>query len=110
IAAPPSVFPAENSSPSDDQLNGAPPERPRKSVDIQSIALTGLFVLAIFYTMYFMRGILLPLVLRQPIQNVAKASGEIEKLATADSQAAKPVVEVKQHPIINLLYVRGPEL
>ena len=180
IAAPPSVFPAENSSPSDDQLNGAPPLRPRKSADIRSIALTGLFVLAIFYTMYFMRGILLPLVLalllsyllrpivralarlhvpaavgaaavllgfvaviacaisaltapavswlqmapysmqtmqskllplRQPIQSVAKASGEIEKLATADSQAAaKPVVEVKQHPITNLLYVRGPEL
>ena len=179
IAAPLTVFPAENSSPSDDQLNGAPPERPRKSPDVRSIALTGLFVLAIFYTMYFMRGILLPLVLalllsyllrpivralarlhvpaavgaaavllgfvaviacaisaltapavswlqmapysmqtlqskllplRQPIQNMARASGEIEKLATADSQAAKPVVELKQHPITNLLYVRGPEL
>lgn len=185
-AAPPSVFPAETSSPSDDQLNGAPPSRRRKSassrraLDLRSIALTGLFVLAIFYTMYFMRGILLPLVLalllsyllrpivralvrvhvpagvgaavvllgfvavigcaisaltapavgwlqmapysmqtlqskllplRQPIQNVAKASGEIEKLATTDSQApAKPVVELKQHPITNLLYVRGPEL
>jgi predicted PurR-regulated permease PerM len=31
--------------------------------DIRSIALTGLFVLALFYTMYFMRSILLPLVL-----------------------------------------------
>jgi predicted PurR-regulated permease PerM len=31
--------------------------------DIKSVALTGLFVLAVFYTMYFMRAMLLPLVL-----------------------------------------------
>jgi len=31
--------------------------------DIRSFALTGLFVLAVFYTMYFMRSILLPIVL-----------------------------------------------
>jgi predicted PurR-regulated permease PerM len=31
--------------------------------DVRSIALTGLFVLALFYTMYFMRSILLPLIL-----------------------------------------------
>src|SRR6266478_9957874 len=30
---------------------------------IRSIALTGLFILALFYTMYFMRSILLPIVL-----------------------------------------------
>jgi len=35
----------------------------RRPFDIKSIALTGLFVLAIFYTMYFMRAMLLPLVL-----------------------------------------------
>jgi predicted PurR-regulated permease PerM len=35
----------------------------RGPFDIKSIALTGLFVLAIFYTMYFMRAMLLPLVL-----------------------------------------------
>src|SRR5690349_18848737 len=35
----------------------------RRPFDIRSIALTGLFVLAIFYTIYFMRSILLPLVL-----------------------------------------------
>src|SRR5512132_3996900 len=35
-------------------------ERP---FDIRSIALTGLFILAVFYTIYFMRSILLPLVL-----------------------------------------------
>src|SRR5205085_323016 len=35
----------------------------RGPFDIKSVALTGLFVLAIFYTMYFMRAILLPLVL-----------------------------------------------
>ena len=31
--------------------------------DIRSVSLTGLFVLAVFYTMYFTRGILLPMVL-----------------------------------------------
>src|SRR5207247_330043 len=35
----------------------------RKPFDVRSIALTGLFVLAIFYTMYFMRSLLLPIVL-----------------------------------------------
>src|SRR5215831_15239235 len=35
----------------------------RRPFDIRSLALTGLFVLAIFYTIYFMRSILLPLVL-----------------------------------------------
>src|SRR6266567_9143445 len=35
----------------------------RKPLDVRSIALTGLFVLAIFYTMYFMRSVLLPIVL-----------------------------------------------
>ena len=35
----------------------------RGPFDIKSIALTGLFVLAVFYTMYFMRAMLLPLVL-----------------------------------------------
>ena len=35
----------------------------RRPFDIKSLALTGLFVLAIFYTMYFMRAVLLPLVL-----------------------------------------------
>jgi predicted PurR-regulated permease PerM len=35
----------------------------RGPFDIKSVALTGLFVLAVFYTMYFMRALLLPLVL-----------------------------------------------
>src|SRR5947207_4227407 len=35
----------------------------RKPFDVRSIALTGLFVLAIFYTTYFMRSVLLPIVL-----------------------------------------------
>src|SRR4030081_582189 len=38
-------------------------DRLRRPSDIKSVALTGLFVLAVFYTMYFMRAILLPLVL-----------------------------------------------
>jgi predicted PurR-regulated permease PerM len=39
------------------------PDLLRGPFDIKSVALTGLFVLAVFYTMYFMRAILLPLVL-----------------------------------------------
>jgi predicted PurR-regulated permease PerM len=35
----------------------------QKPFDISSIALTGLFILAVFYTIYFMRSILLPIVL-----------------------------------------------
>src|SRR5215469_4322310 len=35
----------------------------QKPFDIRSIALSGLFVLAVFYTIYFMRSILLPIVL-----------------------------------------------
>ena len=35
----------------------------RRPADIKSVTLTGLFVLAVFYTMYFMRAMLLPLVL-----------------------------------------------
>jgi predicted PurR-regulated permease PerM len=35
----------------------------RGPFDVKSVALTGLFVLAVFYTMYFMRAMLLPLVL-----------------------------------------------
>jgi predicted PurR-regulated permease PerM len=39
------------------------PDLLRGPFDIKSVALTGLFVLAVFYTMYFMRALLLPLVL-----------------------------------------------
>ena len=186
IATPEPILADTPSSADDNESNGAPPSPGlresssiRRTFDVRAIALTGLLVLAIFYTMYFMRGILLPLVLalllsyllrpivrafarihirpafgaaivliglvtvigyaisflaapaaswlekapysvqtiqskllplRQPIQNVAKASSEIEKLATPNAQQAKPVVEVKQHPITDLVYVRGPEL
>jgi predicted PurR-regulated permease PerM len=151
----------------------------RRPFDVRSIALTGLFILAIFYTMYFMRSLLLPLVLalllsyllrpivragarfhippplsaaiillsffgiigygisflaapaagwlekapyslqqfqsklvplRAPMQNVAKASGEIEKITTPDAQQAKPAVEVKRHPISDAVFLRTPEL
>src|SRR5437762_7287990 len=34
-----------------------------KAFDVRSISLTGLFILALFYTMYFMRSVLLPIVL-----------------------------------------------
>src|SRR5438874_12285518 len=35
----------------------------QKPFDVRSISLTGLFILAMFYTMYFIRSILLPIVL-----------------------------------------------
>jgi predicted PurR-regulated permease PerM len=35
----------------------------QRPFDVRSIALTGLFILAVFYTIYFMRSILLPIVL-----------------------------------------------
>ena len=48
--------------------------------------------------------------LKQPIQNVAKASGEIQKLATPDNAPAKTTVEVKPNPISDILFVQTPEL
>lgn len=149
-----------------------------KKFDIRSVALTGLFILAIFYTMYFMRAILLPLVLavllsyllrpivralnrikiippiaagiilitligvigysasylatpvagwlekapysmrtlqrkllplKQPMEKVAQASGEIEKLATPENGQTKAAVEVKRHPITDALLGRTPD-
>jgi len=35
----------------------------QRPFDVRSIALTGLFILAVFYTMYFMRSFLLPVIL-----------------------------------------------
>lgn len=147
--------------------------------DIRSIALTGLFILALFYTMYFARAVLLPLVLalllsyllrplvrglgriyvrpplgaaiillgavgtlgygvsflaapaagwlqkapyslqqlqrklmpiRRPIERVAQASGEMEKITTPGEAQPKNVVEVKQHSVTSVLFTRTPEL
>lgn len=152
--------------------------RLRKRRDVRSIALNGLFLLAIFYTIYFMRSLLLPIILAvllsyllrpivrafvrihlpapfasalillavlavigsgisylaapaagwlakapysfhqvqakllplsQPMEKVAQASGEIEKLATPGPGAVKQTVEVQRHPITDLLIVRTPE-
>jgi len=146
--------------------------------DVRSFALTGLFVLATFYTMYFMRSVLLPIVLalllsyllrpvvrflgrvkvpaplsaavillsllgavgwgisilatpaagwlekapyslhqlqqklvplQKPMQQVAQASGEVEKLTAPSDPHAKLAVEVKQHPLTDALYLRTPE-
>jgi predicted PurR-regulated permease PerM len=143
---------------------------------IRSIALTGLFILAIFYTIYFMRSILLPIVLalllsyllrpivrglarlkiplpvgaafilvellalvsygisalatpavewlqkapaglaelqykllpvKKSVAQVTQASGEIEKLAIADAETK--TMEVKRHPITEMLFMRTPE-
>src|ERR1700730_8585904 len=147
----------------------------QKPFDVRSISLTGLFILALFYTMYFMPSILLPIVLalllsyllrpivralarakipsqlgaalilialfiwigygvsalaapvaswlapsglqglqrkfmpmKKSMTQVAQATGEIEKLATPDS-ATKTAVEVKRHPITEMLYMGTPE-
>jgi len=151
----------------------------RRPADIKSVALTGLFVLAAFYTMYFMRAMLLPLVLalllsyllvplvrllarihirplfgsaiilagviagivygvtllsepaagwiekapyslhelrqkllplKKPIEKVAQASGEIDKLTTADDGQAKPqTVVVKRSALTEMFLTQGPE-
>ncbi len=39
------------------------PDLLQRPFDVRSVALTGLFVLALFYTMYFLRPVLLPVVL-----------------------------------------------
>jgi predicted PurR-regulated permease PerM len=148
-------------------------ERP---FDIRSIALSGLFILAVFYTIYFMRSILLPVVLalllsyllrpivrglarlkvplavgsallligffgllgygistlatptagwlakapagftelqqkllpvRKSVAQVTQATGEIEKLTSTNAEAK--AIEVKRHPIAEMLFLRTPE-
>ena len=46
--------------------------------------------------------------MKRSMAEVAKASGEIEKLATPDS-SSKLAVEVKRRPITETLYLRTPE-
>jgi len=157
-----------------------PAPRPgRRPTDMKSVALTGLFVLATFYTMYFMRTMLLPLVLalllsyllvplvrglayikirplfgaaivlialisgivysvsllsepatgwiekapyslqqlkqkllplKKPIEKVAQASGEIDKLTTTEEEKAKPqAVVVKRSALAVAFFTQGPE-
>jgi predicted PurR-regulated permease PerM len=151
-------------------------ELSEKPFDVRSIALTGLFILAVFYTIYFMRSILLPIVLalllsylfrpivrglaglkiplsvgaallligffgligygisvlatptaewlqkapagfaelqrklvpvKKSVAQVTQATGEIEKLASANAEIK--AVEVKRHPIAETLFMRTPE-
>src|SRR5436305_10573886 len=35
----------------------------QQAFDVRSVALTGLFILALFYTIYFLRAVLLPVIL-----------------------------------------------
>jgi predicted PurR-regulated permease PerM len=182
-SSPPSAL-AQSGSSENDEVSKTSASRFRladllqKKFDIRSIALTGLFILALFYTVYFMRAILLPLVLalmlsyllrpivrafvriripatisaaiilltllailgygvsslatpaadwlekapyslhqmkekllplRHPMERVAQASGEIEKLAAPEDPNLKQTVEVKRHPITDVLVVRTPE-
>src|SRR6266481_8637836 len=46
--------------------------------------------------------------MKRSIAEMAKAGGEIEKLATPDS-SSKAAVEVQRHPITEALYMRTPE-
>ena len=151
-------------------------ELSQRPFDVGSIALTGLFVLAVFYSIYFMRSILLPIVLalllsyllrpivrglaglkiplsvgaallligffgligygisvlatptaewlqkapagfaelqhkllpvKKSVAQVTQATGEIEKLASANAEIK--TVEVKRHPITETLVMRTPE-
>jgi predicted PurR-regulated permease PerM len=148
----------------------------QRPFDVRSLALTGLFILAVFYTLYFMRSILLPIVLalllsyllrpivrglarlkiplpvgaaliligllalvgygisalatpaagwfqkapagftelqhklipvRKTVAQVTQATGEIEKLASTNAESK--TVEVKQHPITEMFFMRTPE-
>jgi predicted PurR-regulated permease PerM len=148
----------------------------QKPFDVRSVALTGLFILAVFYTIYFMRSVLLPIVLalllsylfrpivrglarlkiplsvsaafiliglfalvaygisalatptaewlqkapagftelqhkllpvKKSVAQVTQATGEIEKLATTAPETK--TVEVKRHPISEMLFMRTPE-
>jgi len=148
----------------------------QRPLGVQSISLTGLFILALFYTIYFMRSILLPIVLalllsyllrpivrgfarlkiplpvgatlilvgllllvgygisalatptagwlqkapagftelqrkllpvKKSVAQVAQATGEIEKLASTNTETK--AVEVKKHPITETFFVRTPE-
>ena len=147
-----------------------------KPFDVRSVALTGLFILAVFYTIYFMRSVLLPIILalllsyllrpivrklaqlkiplavgaaialvgiialvaygmvalatpavewlqkapqgltelqhklvpvKKSVAQVTQATTEIEKLATASPETK--AVEVKRHPLSEMLFVRTPE-
>jgi predicted PurR-regulated permease PerM len=151
-------------------------ELSQRPFDVGSIALTGLFILAVFYTTYFMRSILLPLVLalllsyllrpivrglaqlkiplsvsaallligffglvgygisalatptvewlqkapagltelqrkllpvKKSVAQVTEATGAIEKLASTNAETK--AVEVKRHPIAEMLFMRTPE-
>jgi predicted PurR-regulated permease PerM len=148
----------------------------QRPFDVRSIALTGLFILAVFYTIYFMRSILLPIVLalllsyllrpivrglarlkiplpvsaallligffglvgygisalatptvewlqkapagltelqrkllpvKKSVAQVTEATGAIEKLASTNAEIK--AVEVKRHPIAEMLFMRTPE-
>ncbi len=151
-------------------------ELSQRPFDVGSIALTGLFILAVFYTIYFMRSILLPIVLalllsyllrpiirglaqlkiplpvsaallligffglvgygisalatptvewlqkapagltelqrkllpvKKSVAQVTEATGAIEKLASTNAEIK--AVEVKRHPIAEMLFMRTPE-
>lgn len=68
--------------PTDQPTRARLPDLLRGPFDIKSVALTGLFVLGVFYTIYFMRAMLLPLVLAlllsYLLRTVVRALGRIK--------------------------------
>jgi predicted PurR-regulated permease PerM len=149
----------------------------QKPFDVRSISLTGLFILAVFYTIYFMRSVLLPIILalllsyllrpivralaevkiplaagaafvlicllaivgygisalaaptagwlgkapegltqlqhkllpvKRSVAQVTQATAQIEKLASTNAETK--TVEVRQHPITEMFFMRTPEL
>jgi predicted PurR-regulated permease PerM len=60
------------------------------------------------YSLHKIQKELMPL--KQPVESVARASGEIEKLAAPTDVETKTAVEVKRHPLTDMLYVQTPEL
>ena len=171
---------AETTTAEPPDASATPPKRRRRrTAGVKSVALTGLFILAVFYTMYFMRAMLLPLVLalllsyllvplvrglarikihplfgsaivlisliggivyavsflsepaagwlekapyslyqlkqkllpfKKPMEKVAQATGEIDKLTTPETEQTKPqAVVVKRSALAEAFLTQGPE-
>lgn len=73
----------------------------RNKFDIRSLALTGLFVLAVFYTMYFLRAVLLPLVLALMLSYL------LRPIVRAFSKARVPAALSSAIVLITLLAATG---
>jgi predicted PurR-regulated permease PerM len=96
---------------------------------IRSIALTGLFIFACFYTLYFAREFFLPIIIaivfmfplnpvvralkkiripEKPVEQVSKAGEQVERLTSISPDGQKPPqrVELKQPGLLDGLFSR----